>query len=251
MASLRTAQGPVGLRPNRDPQKLSVQGVGTLQISKNWMKGKDGEYHKCIMQAMLLGATEQKIYDAADVTYQIYTPEAVAKMMAQREKLIEGKVQINVSSRKKMTLAKVDKMEERVRDSLVKFSKHMCPSFCNRRERAFIIQDGELLVYRSFAPSAKLKVHYKLKDASFQVETPASVQYPPWDAGYESRLRVDSKERLDARKAPVYLYGKDPSKVMRWRRAFQLAKILTAQNDRAALRTCLGRATSGALIKGW
>jgi hypothetical protein len=82
-------------------------------------------------------------------------------------------------------------------------------------------------------------------------ETEGTSQIPRWEDGYAERIRVDCAERTRDNKRALYLYSNDKSKLEKWKRAFQLAKVLVAENDRRALKISIGRATSGALQKAW
>ncbi|CAE7518560.1 unnamed protein product, partial [Symbiodinium pilosum] len=120
-----------------------------------------------------------------------------------------------------------------------------------RVERSFIIDNGELLVYRDHHPNAKVKAIYSLKNATCFYEEPRTSSLPKWQEGYNMRLRVICSEREAQAKSPLYLYSKDDAKIHRWKRAFTLAKVLVSENDRRALKVSIGRATSGALQKAW
>lgn len=123
--------------------------------------------------------------------------------------MITGKERVVPTSNQKKTLHKIEKVELRHRDLLIKFSKKFCIAGCNKRERAFIIENGELLVYRTKDPKAPLCMNYKLKDAECFHETRASATIPAWEEGYSERLRVDCEERHKSGKKPLYLYSKD------------------------------------------
>eukprot|EP00435_Cladocopium_sp_Y103_P059912 s279_g21.t1 len=134
-------------------------------------------------------------------------------------------------------------------DTLMKISrKRPC---CSRVERSFILDNGQLLVYRDHHPNAKVKAMYQLKDATCFYEDRNSASLPKWMEGYSKRLRVICSEREKQSKSPLFLYSKDDSKIHRWKRAFTLAKVLVSENDRRALKVSIGRAVSGALQKAW
>jgi len=175
----------------------------------------------------------------------------VAQLRQRKEEILSGHAKINVMVGQKKKLETVKRTEQRTRDMLVKFSKRCCVAACNRKQRWFTIDNGELLVYKSVSESAPLSRNYKLMDARIYVEKRGAVQYPAWDDGYDVRLRVDAKERQQENRGPLFLYAKEPQKVNRWKRAFQMARVLTSENDRRALKVSIGRAASGALIKGW
>ncbi|CAL1146613.1 unnamed protein product [Cladocopium goreaui] len=122
---------------------------------------------------------------------------------------------------------------------------------CSRVERSFILDNGQLLVYRDHHPNAKVKAMYELKDATCFYEDRNSASLPKWMEGYSKRLRVICGEREKQRKSPLFLYSKDDAKIHRWKRAFTLAKVLVSENDRRALKVSIGRAVSGALQKAW
>ncbi|CAJ1399573.1 unnamed protein product, partial [Effrenium voratum] len=201
--------------------------------------------------AMMIAAEEIKLMDAKELsmTYAYGSPET-EEIKAKIQSLQSGNARFTVPGVKKKKLQNVAQhREDRQRDTLVKISrKRPC---CSRVERSFIIDNGELLVYRDHHPNAKVKAIYQLKNATCFYEERNSSALPKWLEGYSNRLRVICNERELASKSPLYLYSKDEAKIHRWKRAFTLAKVLVSENDRRALKVSIGRATSGALQKAW
>lgn len=249
--SLPTAHGPVGLRQPRDHTQI-VSEVGPKRIGRGWLRDQNGAgaYLKLAKQAMLIGAQQMSIADSESPDSR-YSPVEVERMKQKLDNLRSGREQVVVLSNQKKTLHKIEKTENRKRELLIKFSKKYCVSSCNKRERAFIIENGELLVYCGHDAKAPLRMNYKLKDAECFHETRASATIPRWEEGYSERLRVDCEERIKGGKKPLYLYSKDAKMIQRWKGAFSLAKVLVSENDRRALKSAIGRATSGALVKAW
>lgn len=244
--AIRTIVGPVGLRQPRQAISINVEGGGPRKVAKGWLKDQRGEgiYQKAVKQAMMIGAEQVKLFDADDVVAgQQFTNYDVEQSKAKVQMLLEGREKVSVLRPKKVSLLILERKEDRKRETLVKFGK-ACHA---RRERSFIIDNGELLVYRDNHPNAKLKAHYSLKDATCFYETRNTSQVPRWDTGFEDRLRVDCLER----QTPLFLYSTDKSKVQRWKRAFTLAKVLISENDRRALKVSIGRATAAVLVKAW
>jgi hypothetical protein len=234
--------------------EIQVEGLpGKRNIGTDWVKDQHGAnaYRKAVKAAMLIGSVDVALFDAADPQVTKYSPADVAQLHQRKEQLMVGRERINSVAGQKKTLETVKRKEQRTRDKLIKFSKKCCLASCNRRERWFTIDNGELLIYRGPLEHAALKAHYRLMDSTMFIETRRSVQYPAWETGYDIRLRVDAKERQDYNKGPLYLYAAEEQKVHRWKRAFQMARVLTSENDRRALKVSIGRAASGALIKGW
>jgi hypothetical protein len=229
-------------------------GQRDMKITKEWLRGQreDGMYQKAVKQAMLIAAQQVRLDDARDPVQKKYTQLDVDEARSKIESLKKGAERIVVTSTTKKSLQQVVKTRDRERDMLIKFSKKACiPHSMARKQRAFIIDNGELLVYKGKGQNDKLTAHYKLKDATIRHETIESSQVPKWEDGYVERIRVDCEERLRDQKKALYLYASDKAKVDRWKRAFQLAKVLVAENDRRSLKVSIGRATSGALQKAW
>jgi len=226
-------------------------------IKKHWLKNQAQEgtmYQRCVKQSMLIAAQQIKLFDAEDPTSKI-TPQEADTAKAKLRGLQVGSERIMVSGSKKKTLRKIESLEERQRDVLVKFSKNCCVAGCGqkmqRRERSFIIDNGKLQIFYYKTKGAKLKDDIDLKEATCFYETRSTAQVPRWDLGYQERLRVDVATRQRAGKNPLYLYSDSPEKILRWKRAFSLAKVLVADNDRRALKVSIGRATSQGLLKAW
>lgn len=249
---IRTANGPVGLRQKRKPVDMKVE-KRDVTIQKDWMRGRPTEeYLAAVKQSMLVAAEQIKLADARDPVYSAGSPSDQQAHQVHIENLLAWRPPPLVVEGGKHTLQGVDKYD-RKREMLVKFSKKFCVAAAQKRVRSFIIEgeSGELLYYRSTDPNAKLKDHYKLKDAECEIETKESSQIPKWEPGYEQRLRVDAKERRDQSKNPLYLYTKQTEKIQHWKRAFRLAKILVNDLDRRALKVAIARASSASLVKAW
>eukprot|EP00931_Biecheleriopsis_adriatica_P040925 TRINITY_DN23439_c0_g1_i1.p1 TRINITY_DN23439_c0_g1~~TRINITY_DN23439_c0_g1_i1.p1 ORF type:complete len:3484 (+),score=873.59 TRINITY_DN23439_c0_g1_i1:112-10563(+) len=255
--ALRTVAGPVDLRPGRQARKITVaDGGGAKTISQGWLKDQkgDGNYQKAVKQAMMIASEEIKLLDSTDnyadaagMTRSLESPEQIkAKIQA----LQAGQTRVTTLSAKKKSLGQVVKnRHERQRDTLIKISKKR--PCMGRVERSFLIDNGELLVYRDHHPNAKVKAFYQLKNATCFYEEKRTSSLPRWQEGFDKRLRVICQEREAQSKSPLFLYSKDDAKIHRWKRAFTLAKVLVAENDRRALKVSIGRATSGALMKAW
>ena len=61
---------------------------------------------------------------------------------------------------------------------------------CARVERSFIIDNGELWVYRDHHPNAKVKAQYQLKNATCFYEDRNSASLPKWLEGGQQSLSV-------------------------------------------------------------
>lgn len=258
--AIRTKFGPVNLRRKRlEPQRMKLAQNPSVEavIKKAWLKDceKSGvEYHRAVKQAMLIAVEQVKANDAADPNFG--TPQEVRQAEQKIKNLVAGQAQIPVSApSQKKSLGRVSLRQElRERDLMIKFSKSsFLPQSLRKRMRTFVIHNGELLVYYGLDQQARQRNHYSLQDATFVLERRNSSQYPAWEEGFTQRLRVSVKERESG---PVYLYppSNEPdgnSKMKMWKRAFSLAKVLTSDNDRKALKVCIGRAASGSCTKGW
>eukprot|EP00928_Gymnodinium_smaydae_P067961 TRINITY_DN5099_c0_g2_i2.p1 TRINITY_DN5099_c0_g2~~TRINITY_DN5099_c0_g2_i2.p1 ORF type:complete len:3332 (+),score=752.58 TRINITY_DN5099_c0_g2_i2:2916-12911(+) len=251
MAAIRTSLGPVDLREKRNAVKLRLGQQGEVEIKKQWLKGKgDMEYKKAVMQAMTLADQRIKIFDSADPNTTI-SADVLAAAKSREVAIREGKEAGQTPVKKdRGKLSTVQRLDQRERNLLVKFSNKCCLASANRRERYFVIENGEILVFKSNAERAKMKMTYNMRQAEVFMEKREMAPYPIWEKNYNVRLRVDAKERSLQHKTPVYLYA-DQQKLNRWKRAFNLAKLLTAETDRRALKVCVGRATSASLNKGW
>lgn len=251
--ALRTTAGPVDLRPPRQERRITpIDGGASRIIKKGWLKDAHGDtfYQKTVKQAMMIAAEELRLMDAKELSaYSMATPE-IEDIQERIQTLQSGNARFTVSGTKKKKLQNVSQhRQDRKRDTLVKISrKRPC---CSRVERSFIIDNGELLVYRDHHPNAKVKAMYQLKNATCFYEDRNSASLPKWMEGYNKRLRVICNERELQSKSPLFLYSKDDAKIHRWKRAFTLAKVLVSENDRRALKVSIGRATSGALQKAW
>eukprot|EP00441_Pelagodinium_beii_P032443 CAMPEP_0197641952 /NCGR_PEP_ID=MMETSP1338-20131121/15748_1 /TAXON_ID=43686 ORGANISM="Pelagodinium beii, Strain RCC1491" /NCGR_SAMPLE_ID=MMETSP1338 /ASSEMBLY_ACC=CAM_ASM_000754 /LENGTH=3533 /DNA_ID=CAMNT_0043215005 /DNA_START=82 /DNA_END=10683 /DNA_ORIENTATION=- len=254
--SLRTIAGPVDFRPARQVRTLTLtDNLGTKEVKKGWLKAAfttDGLYQKAVKQAMMIGAEEVRLRDASDPSWARGT-EVPEQIEAKIQSLAAGTQRIVVSDTKKKNLSNVKTSRDpRVRETLIKISRRRpCGGSFAQVERSFVIDNGELLVYRDHNANAKIKAQYLLKNATCFYETPATSSLPTWKAGFSERLRVLCQEREAQSKSPLFLYATDPAKIHRWKRAFTLAKVLIAENDRRALKVSIGRATSGSLIKAW
>lgn len=65
---------------------------------------------------------------------------------------------------------------------------------CARVERSFIIDNGELWVYRDHHPNAKVKAQYQLKNATCFYEDRNSASLPKWLEGGSSDQKSDCME---------------------------------------------------------
>jgi len=250
MLRLQTTLGPVGLRePRNQHVELQLQS-GTKTINRRWLENvPDDTYHQGIKQAMLIGARQLDLNDAQDPLNR--RPVDIEQLKAKIQQLHAGQERIAISGHRKSMLKVVQRKEDRERHLLVKFSKRCC---CDRRERSFIIDNGELLIYKSSQKNAKLTYPaYKLKDGTVFTEArlPGTLQRPKFDEGYSERLRIDYKERQDQLKSSFYLYTQDKVQMKQWKRAFNLARVLVSENDRRVLKVSIGRAISASMIKGW
>jgi hypothetical protein len=261
---LRTRAGPVGLREKRkEPQKLKIQEAGDKLILAGWLKDEgtskdEKNYHICIKQAMLLAARWIDLNDAQDpgrtsAEGGYGMPDDSAQYQDKIARLQEGKEKITVAGHKKVEMKKILRKDDKTRHLLVKYSKRCC---CDRRERSFIIDNGELVIYKSQSKNAKISYPtYKMKDAliTFEYRMAGTYPKPRFDEGYQSRVKCVFPEREQANppKGPFYLYPKDSAQLNSWKRAFQLARVLVSDNDRRALKVSIGRASSASLIKGW
>jgi len=247
--------GPVGLREKRlEPQKITVPvpEVGEQTIQKNWLKvhGEKDErlYHHCIKQSMLLAARTMDLNDATD---PMSTRDDADQIRARMNIIQSGQEKIQIAGHKKSLIKNIQKKDERERHLMVKHSKRCC---CDRRERSFIIENGEIVVYKSKHKNAKISFpSYKMKDASLNVETrmQGTLQRPRFEEGYTDRMKVTFPERQNQNKNPFYLYPQSKEQLLNWKRAFQLARVLVSDNDRRVLKVSVGRCTSISLIKGW
>eukprot|EP00928_Gymnodinium_smaydae_P067959 TRINITY_DN5099_c0_g1_i1.p1 TRINITY_DN5099_c0_g1~~TRINITY_DN5099_c0_g1_i1.p1 ORF type:complete len:3333 (+),score=742.01 TRINITY_DN5099_c0_g1_i1:194-10192(+) len=253
MAAIRTTNGPVDLRPKRTPVNVSVEGLGSgVLIKKDWLKSRPNEdvYRRAVYQAMLYAGQSMVLVDSLDAQSKVH-PRQVASASTRQQQLLAGKdVPTVAKTKRKPALKGVARLQSRERDLLIKFSNKCIVMRLNRRERSFVVENGEMLVYKSFNEKARCKQAYNMRNANVFMETRTSASYPIWEDGFDHRLRVDAKERIQVHKAPVYLYA-DKAKLLRWKRAFALARLLTSELDRRALKVSIGRATSASLIKGW
>lgn len=248
---LRTRQGPVGFRERREKTQVQVPEGAVVTIEKSWLRGRDEQlYTSCLKQALLMGARIVEMNDAMDVL----GPDgdrAAAGAQARLQSIATGREKFSTAGHKKTTMKKVAKLQDREKHLLVKFSKRCC---CDRRERSFLIENGELIVYKYHGKNARMcDPTYQLRDAQVFTETrvPGTYQRPRYEEGYNQRLRVEFPERTAQKKQPFYLYPKDLATMENWKRAFQLARILVSDNDRRALKVAIGRGSSTFLVKGW
>jgi len=201
----------------------------------------------------MIAAEQIRLLDAKElsVASAYSSSDDFEAIKAKIKTLLEGQAHFTVTGAAQKKLQNVvQHREERKREMLIKISRSR--PCCNTRvERSFIIDNGDLLVYRDHHPNAKVKAIYHLKDATCFYEEPRTASLPKWQEGYQMRLRVICTDREKAGKSPLYLYSKDEAKIHRWKRAFTLAKVLVSENDRRALKVSIGRATSGALQKAW
>jgi len=247
-ATLRTQQGLVVLKQKRDPVILNVPQAGQVRIQKDWLKKSNEMYHKAIKQAMLVAAREVELVDAEDPLGG-QAPANVASLKAKIKTIKAGQQEVNVAAARRKSIKKVAEGAERNKEKLIKFSSKGCSlANCNRRVRYFIIEQGEMKVYKINTLTAPLKSTYKLQKATFVVEEKMIAVAPKWEAGnHKQRLRVDVKERA----SPIYLYPQDEKQMKSWQKSFQLAKMLTADQDRRALKLSITRATCTPLVKAW
>ncbi|OLQ04488.1 hypothetical protein AK812_SmicGene12401 [Symbiodinium microadriaticum] len=183
---------------------------------QGWLRSDGGAYHKSVKQAMMIAAEQIRLLDAKElsVASAYSSSDDFEAIQAKIKTLLEGQAHFTVTGAAQKKLQNVvQHREERKREMLV--------------ERSFIIDNGDLLVYRDHHPNAKVKAIYHLKDATCFYEEPRTASLPKWQEGT----------------SPLYLYSKDEAKIHRWKRAFTLAK--------APQHKSIGRATSGALQKAW
>jgi len=250
--ALRTIAGPVDLRPPRQEKRITTNDATTARtIKKGWLKDTQGDasYQRAVKQAMMIAAEELRLMEAKELVAYSASQE-IEEIQERIQRLQAGNARFPIAGTKKKKLQNVVQHRgDKKRETLMKISrKRPC---CSRVERSFIIDNGELLVYRDHHPNAKVKAMYQLKDATCFYEDRNSASLPKWTEGYSKRLRVICGEREKQSKSPLFLYSKDDAKIHRWKRAFTLAKVLVSDNDRRALKVSIGRAVSGALQKAW
>jgi len=250
--ALRTIAGPVDLRPPRQEKRITTNDATTARtIKKGWLKDTQGDasYQRAVKQAMMIAAEELRLMEAKELVAYSASQE-IEEIQERIQRLQAGNARFPIAGTKKKKLQNVVQHRgDKKRETLMKISrKRPC---CSRVERSFIIDNGELLVYRDHHPNAKVKAMYQLKDATCFYEDRNSASLPKWTEGYSKRLRVICGEREKQSKSPLFLYSKDDAKIHRWKRAFTLAKVLVSENDRRALKVSIGRAVSGALQKAW
>jgi len=255
---VRTSQGPVGLREPRKRGAFKFDADGGHQsgepktIVKDWLKGApEASYHTGIKQGMLIAAQRIAIFDASDRYGHTFNKEKEEQAKQRLHTLLAGRERIQVSHFKRTELKNYKKREEREKDNFVKFGQSCLHG---KKMRQFIIENGQMVVYLD----NQLKDTYKLETAVVTEEPRQANARPRFEAGVEKRLRVAFDERTLKKKEDIFIY---PSKnktakeqdqqIKRWKRSFQMARLLKSEVDRKALRMVIGRATSGALVKGW
>mmetsp|Transcript_14093 Transcript_14093/g.26206 ORF Transcript_14093/g.26206 Transcript_14093/m.26206 type:complete len:3581 (+) Transcript_14093:145-10887(+) len=281
---LLTSKGPVELRggtQTRAPQKIQVKSDGgksakevTIKGSygksgeKGWLSGSEENfYHTAIKQAMMIAVQQVRLMDMTDPTSEIKTEEGIdrelakeglqAEIQAQIQNIAAGKVEVLAGGHKRATLQQYKRLEEMERNTFVKFSRQcQCCSCtcCHRRERNFVIHDGKFMVYANKSKTAKVKgAPYQLQTAKVfkEVQQRGVDAEPPFDSGAYQRLRVDFKEREDAKKGHIFLYPKDDRELKHWMTTFNLSRRLPTFNDRKAFKVAIGRAANGYLSMGW
>jgi len=246
---LRTEQGPVDFRARRKQVTLADED-SSKPINRRWLeKLSESTYHRCIKLAMLIGARQMDLEDAQNPANKKSID--MAQVRASLQRLESGHESVDIDGHKKSILKMGQRREERERGLLVKFSKSSC---LDRRQRSFIIDNGELVVFKDMHQNAKMMYpSYRLKDATAVPErkVPGTIQKPRFEHNKDSRLRVVFKQRQDQDKSALYLYPKDDMQMKQWKRAFNLAKVLVSDNDRRVLKTYIGHATSASMVKGW
>lgn len=250
---VRTKLGPVGLQERRkDQQQIAVPEAGVKTITRNWLANTDEKlYHHCIKQSMLIAARTVELNDANDPMV-VQAGLSDTRMLEEQIRQIQsGQMKISIAGHRKMQMKKIARLSDRERYLLIKFSKRCC---CDRRERSFIIENGELMIYRTPSKNSKISYPtYKLKDAQVFTESrvPGSMVKPRFEVGYQDRLKVVFPERTAQKKTPFYLYPRDKEMMKSWKRAFQLARVLVSDNDRRAMKISIGQAASARLKVGY
>eukprot|EP00928_Gymnodinium_smaydae_P014043 TRINITY_DN15093_c0_g5_i1.p1 TRINITY_DN15093_c0_g5~~TRINITY_DN15093_c0_g5_i1.p1 ORF type:complete len:3429 (-),score=728.45 TRINITY_DN15093_c0_g5_i1:188-10474(-) len=258
---IQTGYGPVGLRRPRQPQSIILHGGNgqPITISKDWLKGKKNsleDYRLHVKQAMMIASAQVEREDVASgLLYgdllpngQPRTPKAVKDL----QNVLKEKIAAMQQGTTPVPLAPFSKAEK-VKDVDVRQDKFLLVKRSKKcgtmRHRAFNINNGRLLVYKSPVPNIKAKHVYDLKDVVCVYENRRTVGVvEPFLPGYDDRVCIQVPERPHG---PMYLYTKDSLQASAWVRAVKMSKYLEVPSDREALRVVVGRVACCIGKKGW
>eukprot|EP00931_Biecheleriopsis_adriatica_P065314 TRINITY_DN39884_c0_g1_i1.p1 TRINITY_DN39884_c0_g1~~TRINITY_DN39884_c0_g1_i1.p1 ORF type:complete len:1256 (+),score=176.65 TRINITY_DN39884_c0_g1_i1:80-3847(+) len=217
-----------------------------MLIKSDWLKDGLASYRHAVKQAMMLASEQIKLFDASDLSGYA---KGRAQIEANIESLLQGKTTVILSSQQKGERAErlPGNRSDRRRHLLIVLEGLLGSPL----RKWFIIDNGDLIVYAGEHSNSQIEAVYSLKNATCFYEDRGTSRLPKWEGGFQQRLRVICQERELESRSPLFLYVKDQATIHRMRRAFTLAKVLPADNDRRALKVTIGRAVTASLVKAW
>jgi hypothetical protein len=108
---------------------------------------------------------------------------------------------------------------------------------------------GQLVVYASKEKGSYPRHYYGLVGAEYVLEEKTLMkQIPPFEAGFDWRIRIACRER---QAGPLLLYAESEKQAQGWMRVMKFARYTTSQNTRTALQFCIRRILSKSRQKGF
>ncbi|CAE8678193.1 unnamed protein product, partial [Polarella glacialis] len=218
-----------------------------IVVIKGWLSWSSrSHYLRNLKQALLLASVQDRL----QVEVKGVSPErrsAIQRALVERcDQLIAGSEPVTVSVDLRFEKLRSLQSATASHNRFVVVQKSVGWLRSSSKVLAANIQGLQLLVYAT-ATSSSPEKQYNLSAINFQLESSHDSFNPPFESGFDWRVRVESPDGVGP--GPMHMYAPDKDIARHWLRQARLAK--RKDEERLALQGCMRRASWQMRRRAW